>query len=30
MYPRYPDFLAIRNEFDPDGVFLNDLLRQLF
>lgn len=27
VYPRYEDFVAIRREMDPDGVFLNDHLR---
>lgn len=28
-YPEFSRFVAIRREFDPDGVFLNDSLRQL-
>jgi FAD/FMN-containing dehydrogenase len=30
LYPRADDFIAVRREFDPDGVFLNDHLRSLF
>jgi FAD/FMN-containing dehydrogenase len=30
LYPRAGDFIAIRRELDPDGVFLNDHLRTLF
>ena len=30
MYPRYDDFVAVRRQFDPDGIFLNDHLRSLF
>jgi len=29
-YPRAADFIALRRELDPDGVFLNDHLRPLF
>ena len=29
-YPDWDRFLQIRQELDPDGVFLNDYLRQLF
>ena len=29
-YPESPRFVAIRREFDPEGVFLNDHLRPLF
>jgi FAD/FMN-containing dehydrogenase len=29
-YPRAGDFIATRNELDPDGVFLNEHLRPLF
>jgi len=29
-YPRAGDFIALRRELDPDGVFLNDHLRPLF
>ena len=29
-YPRAADFVALRRELDPDGVFLNDHLRPLF
>lgn len=30
LYPRWQDFQALRQELDPDGVFLNQLLRRLF
>jgi len=30
LYPRAGDFIAIRRELDPEGVFLNDHLRSLF
>ncbi|OZD18221.1 D-arabinono-1,4-lactone oxidase [Rhodococcus sp. 06-156-3C] len=30
LYPRYEDFQSIRRELDPDGVFLNPHLRELF
>jgi FAD/FMN-containing dehydrogenase len=30
LYPRADDFIAIRRELDPDGVFLNDHLKPLF
>jgi len=29
-YPRADDFIAIRRELDPQGMFLNDHLRPLF
>jgi FAD/FMN-containing dehydrogenase len=29
-YPRAADFIALRRELDPEGVFLNDHLRPLF
>jgi FAD/FMN-containing dehydrogenase len=29
-YPRAEDFIALRRELDPDGVFLNDHLRAIF
>ncbi len=29
-YPRAADFIALRRELDPDGIFLNDHLRPLF
>ena len=29
-YPRAADFIALRRELDPAGVFLNDHLRELF
>jgi FAD/FMN-containing dehydrogenase len=30
LYPRAAEFIAIRRELDPQGVFLNDHLRPLF
>lgn len=30
LYPRAEEFIAIRREFDPEGIFLNDHLRELF
>jgi FAD/FMN-containing dehydrogenase len=30
LYPRADDFISIRRELDPDGVFLNDHLKSLF
>jgi FAD/FMN-containing dehydrogenase len=30
LYPRAADFVAIRRELDPGGVFLNPHLRELF
>lgn len=30
LFPRWDRFLAIRQQLDPQGVFLNDYLRQLF
>lgn len=30
MYPRHGDFVAARRQRDPQGVFLNTLLRRLF
>jgi FAD/FMN-containing dehydrogenase len=30
LYPRADDFIAIRRELDPEGMFLNDHLRPLF
>lgn len=30
VYPRLSDFIALRKEFDPAGIFLNDHLRPLF
>ncbi|QTD46303.1 D-arabinono-1,4-lactone oxidase [Ottowia testudinis] len=30
LYPRFKDFLALRQELDPQGRFLNPHLRQLF
>ncbi len=30
MYPGYEEFVAVRREFDPNGVFLNDHTRALF
>ncbi|MBP5921591.1 FAD-binding oxidoreductase [Streptomyces scabiei] len=29
MYPRLPEFRALRRELDPDGVFVSDLARRL-
>ena len=29
IYPEYDKFVAVRREFDPDGIFLNASLRQL-
>jgi FAD/FMN-containing dehydrogenase len=29
QYPEYDKFVAVRREFDPNGIFLNDSLRQL-
>ena len=30
LYPRWDDFLHVRKELDPDGVFLNPLLQRVF
>jgi FAD/FMN-containing dehydrogenase len=30
LYPEAEEFIAIRRELDPGGVFLNDHLRELF
>lgn len=30
LYPRHGEFVAIRREIDPLGIFLNDATRQLF
>ncbi|MDZ5661825.1 D-arabinono-1,4-lactone oxidase [Nocardioides sp. S-58] len=30
LYPRAADFIALRRELDPEGMFLNDHLRPLF
>ena len=30
LYPRAGDFIALRRELDPEGVFLNEHLRPLF
>ncbi len=30
VYPRLPDFLVIRSELDPDGLFVNPYLAELF
>ncbi|HEX4108331.1 MAG TPA: FAD-binding protein [Solirubrobacteraceae bacterium] len=30
MYPRWPDFLALRERLDPDGVFLSGYWRECF
>jgi decaprenylphospho-beta-D-ribofuranose 2-oxidase len=29
MYPRLDDFLAVRSEVDPTGIFNSDLARRL-
>jgi decaprenylphospho-beta-D-ribofuranose 2-oxidase len=29
MYPRLEDFLAIRRQVDPEGIFNSDLARRL-
>jgi FAD/FMN-containing dehydrogenase len=29
LYPRWDDFMQLRREFDPDGIFLNDYLKQI-
>ncbi len=28
LYPKLPDFLAIREELDPNGMFMNDYLEE--
>ncbi|MFS0781734.1 D-arabinono-1,4-lactone oxidase [Bacillus sp. 1P06AnD] len=30
MYPKYSDFLAIRDQLDPAGIFMNEYLSSLF
>jgi FAD/FMN-containing dehydrogenase len=30
LYPEADEFIAVRRELDPAGVFLNDHLRPLF
>ncbi len=30
LYPKLPDFLAVREELDPNGIFMNDYLNTLF
>ena len=30
IYPRFGDFCAARERFDPDDLFLNDELRRIF
>ena len=30
IYPQWGEFVAIRKEMDPDGVFLNPYLRSIF
>jgi FAD/FMN-containing dehydrogenase len=30
LFPRFDKFVEIRRELDPDGMFLNDYLRELF
>lgn len=29
LYARWEDFMRVRQALDPDGVFLNDYLREL-
>lgn len=29
LYPKWQDFMKLRREFDPDGIFLNDYLKQI-
>ncbi|KAJ1978166.1 D-arabinono-1,4-lactone oxidase [Dimargaris xerosporica] len=28
LYPKLPDFLKVREELDPDGIFINDYVRR--
>lgn len=30
LYPKWADFQAVRQKLDPDGLFLNDHLKQIF
>ncbi|TIX41820.1 MAG: hypothetical protein E5V40_08970, partial [Mesorhizobium sp.] len=30
LYPRFDDFVAIRRQMDPEGMFMNDYLRRWF
>jgi L-gulonolactone oxidase len=30
LYPRYDEFALMRGELDPNGVFVNDLIKQIF
>ena len=30
LYPKWDEFLKIRKEMDPDGIFLNDFLKEIF
>jgi FAD/FMN-containing dehydrogenase len=30
LYPKADEFIAVRRELDPQGIFLNDHLRRLF
>jgi FAD/FMN-containing dehydrogenase len=30
VYPKWNDFLAIRNQYDPHGMFVNDYLSNIF
>jgi len=29
MYPRYIEFIALKEELDPDGVFCSDMYKRL-
>jgi FAD/FMN-containing dehydrogenase len=29
-YPKWKDFEALREDMDPDGIFLNPMLKKLF
>jgi FAD-linked oxidoreductase len=30
VYPKFEDFMKVRNEFDPHGIFLNNHLKEIF
>ena len=30
LYPKFQDFMKVRNEFDPHGIFLNRHLKDIF